>query len=66
MIKLVEHLPPGTVGVEASGRVTDDDYREVLVAALQEALAREDVKLLCAREGLLVLGGRGLGGHQAV
>lgn len=46
MIKLIEHLPAGIVGVEASGKVTDDDYREVLVPALQEALARKDVKLL--------------------
>lgn len=46
MIKLLSHMPPGTIGVEAVGKVTEDDYRTVLAPALADALAREDARLL--------------------
>ena len=46
MIKLIEGMPEGTVGVEAVGKVTEDDYRDVLVPAIDEARARGDVRLL--------------------
>lgn len=46
MIKVIDDMPPGTVGVEAVGRVTEDDYRDVLIPALTAALQREDVRLL--------------------
>ena len=46
MIRLIEGMPEGTVGLEAIGRVTDDDYRDVLVPAVAAALETKDVRLL--------------------
>ena len=46
MIKIIENMPPGTIGLEAVGKVTDDDYRDVLVPAVSTALERNDVRLL--------------------
>jgi SpoIIAA-like len=39
MLKLIEDLPKGIVGVEAAGEVTADDYRHVLVPAFDAAKA---------------------------
>jgi hypothetical protein len=46
MIKVIEDMPPGTIGVEAQGRVTEEDYRDVLVPLVSAALERGDVRLL--------------------
>ena len=46
MIKVIEDMPAGTIGLEAVGKVTDDDYRDVLVPALSAALEKGDVRLL--------------------
>jgi hypothetical protein len=46
MITLLEDLPDGVVGLRASGEVTAEDYRDVMVPALDEALARGGVRLL--------------------
>ncbi len=46
MITRLEDLPDGVVGLRASGEVTADDYRDVMVPALDEALARGGVRLL--------------------
>lgn len=46
MIKIIPDMPPGTVGLEAVGKVTDDDYHSVLGPAVSEALKRDDVRLL--------------------
>lgn len=46
MIRTIDGMPPGTIGVEAVGKVTEDDYRNVLGPALQDALARDDVRLM--------------------
>lgn len=46
MIKTIANMPAGTIGFEAVGKVTDDDYREVLVPAVGAALERGDVRLL--------------------
>ena len=46
MIKVIEDMPPGTIGLEAIGRVTDEDYERVLVPAVSAALERKDVRLL--------------------
>ena len=46
MIRVVEGMPAGTVGVEAVGRVTEADYRIVLVPTLTAALERGGVRLL--------------------
>jgi stage II sporulation SpoAA-like protein len=46
MIRIIEGMPAGTIGVEAVGKVTEDDYRDVLAPALQGALERGDVRLM--------------------
>ena len=43
MIRLIRNMPPGTIGIEAVGKVTEDDYQNVLVPAVSEALERNDV-----------------------
>ena len=45
MIELNPQMPAGTVGVRAYGKVTGEDYREVLVPALGEALQHGKIKL---------------------
>ncbi len=37
MIEPISDMPEGTIGFMASGEVTKDDYRDVLVPALREA-----------------------------
>ena len=48
MLRLIEDLPEGVVGVEASGKVTSEDYERVLVPAVEAARAKSDgrVRLL--------------------
>jgi hypothetical protein len=46
MITQLENLPDGVIGLHASGEVTADDYRDVMVPVLDEALARGGVRLL--------------------
>jgi SpoIIAA-like len=46
MIRIIERMPAGTIGVEAVGKVTEDDYRDVLVPAISAAVERNDVRLL--------------------
>ena len=46
MIRVVENMAPGTIGVEASGRITEEDYRDVLVPTVEAALTTGDVRLL--------------------
>ena len=48
MLRLIEDLPEGVVGVEADGRVTSEDYERVLVPAVEAARAGGDgrVRLL--------------------
>jgi hypothetical protein len=37
MLTLIEDLPEGVVGVEASGKVTSEEYEQVLVPAVEAA-----------------------------
>ena len=46
MIRLIDDMPPGTIGLEATGKVTDEDDTNVLVPAITAALATNDVRLL--------------------
>ncbi len=46
MIEPLPGVPDGVVGLRASGDVTADDYRDVMVPILEEALARGAVRLL--------------------
>ena len=40
MIERLEHMPPGTFGFRASGEIEREDYDEVLVPALHEAVEK--------------------------
>jgi len=46
MIKVVDHMPIGTIGFEATGKVTKEDYEGVLVPAVRAAMEQGDVRLL--------------------
>ena len=46
MIRIIEQMPAGTIGLEATGKVTEEDYRDVLVPTVSAALERGDVRLL--------------------
>lgn len=46
MIKVLGGMPRGTLGLEAVGKVTEEDFRDVLVPALEAALERGDTRLL--------------------
>lgn len=46
MIRAVKGMPPGTVGFEAVGKVSEEDYRTTLVPALSAALEQGGVRLL--------------------
>jgi hypothetical protein len=46
MIKVLKHMPPGTLGLEAVGKVTEDDFRTVLEPTVEAALERGDTRLL--------------------
>jgi hypothetical protein len=46
MIKQLDGMPDGVIGLEASGEVTSDDYRDVMVPAMTAALERGGVRLL--------------------
>ncbi len=40
MLRLIQGLPDGVLGVDAVGKVEADDYRDVLVPAIERVLAR--------------------------
>ncbi len=46
MIATIDGMPPGTVGLRGSGKLSRDDYRDVLEPALREATDRGDVRIL--------------------
>jgi hypothetical protein len=46
VLRILQRMPPGTVGVEAVGKVTEEDYRQVLAPALADALLRQELRLL--------------------
>ena len=46
MITVIPDMPPGTVGFEATGRVSREDYADVLVPAVEAAAAGGPVRLL--------------------
>lgn len=46
MITLIPDMPPGTVGFEATGRVSRENYADVLVPAVESAAASGPVRLL--------------------
>ncbi|HUD69920.1 MAG TPA: STAS/SEC14 domain-containing protein [Acidimicrobiales bacterium] len=46
MIKLLEDLPPGVVGFEASGTLHATDYRDVVLPALERAGESGEIRFL--------------------
>jgi hypothetical protein len=47
MLRVLDDLPSNVMGVEASGKVTDDDYESVLVPAVRSALdAHERIRFI--------------------
>ena len=46
VIRTMPGMPAGVIGLEAVGRVSDQDYEQVLVPAVTSALERGDVRLL--------------------
>ena len=48
MIEPLEGMPPGTIGLRATGRVTRDEYREVLLPAMRAAAEAGEVRMLFA------------------
>jgi len=46
MVERIDDMPGGTIGFRASGRLTPEDYREVLVPALREAVDSGEVRML--------------------
>jgi SpoIIAA-like len=51
MIERIEGMPPGTVGLRASGKLSRNDYREVLEPALREAVESGELRLVFVLTG---------------
>ena len=48
MIEPLQGMPVGTIGFRATGRVTRDEYRELLLPAMRAAAERGDVRMVFA------------------
>jgi hypothetical protein len=46
MLKMIEGLPPGVLAIEASGKVTHEDYRDVLIPRAEAMMASGPVRML--------------------
>lgn len=46
MIERIEGMPTGTAGLRASGKLSREDYREVLEPVLQEAVDSGELRLV--------------------
>jgi len=46
MFKLIEDLPPGVLGIEATGKVTHEDYQNILIPKAEAMIAKGPVKFL--------------------
>jgi hypothetical protein len=46
MVEKIEDMPAGTIGFRASGKLTVEDYREVLVPSLKAAVDAGEVRML--------------------
>jgi len=46
MVERIVDMPAGTIGFRASGKLTPEDYREVLVPTLREAVDSGEVRML--------------------
>ena len=48
MIEPLEGMPAGTIGFRATGRVTRDEYRDILLPAMRAAAEAGDVRMVFA------------------
>jgi hypothetical protein len=46
MFKFIEGLAPGVIAIEALGKVTHEDYRDVLIPKAEAAMGKDPVKTL--------------------
>ena len=46
MIERIDDMPAGTVGLRASGKLTRDEYREVLEPALRQGIDTGELRLV--------------------
>jgi hypothetical protein len=46
MIERIADMPTGTIGLRASGKLTRDEYRQVLEPALQEGIDSGELRLV--------------------
>jgi hypothetical protein len=46
MISALNGLPEGVIGFEASGKIAAEDYRDVVVPALEQAAKAGDVRFI--------------------
>jgi hypothetical protein len=46
VIERMEDMPEGTIGLRASGKLSRDDYREILEPALNEGIETGELRLL--------------------
>lgn len=46
MVQRIENMPAGTIGFDASGKLTQSDYREVLEPTLREAAEAGEIRML--------------------
>jgi hypothetical protein len=46
MLEKIADLPQGVIGFEASGKLTAEDYRDVLLPAVEEAAGRGEVRIV--------------------
>lgn len=51
MIERIDDMPAGTIGLRASGKLTRDDYRDVLEPALKEGVDSGELRLLFVLTG---------------
>ena len=48
MIEVLDGMPAGTIGIRATGRVTGDEYRELVLPPMRAAAEAGDVRMVFA------------------
>ncbi len=46
MMQVIEGLPPDVLGIETSGKVTHEDYRDVLIPVAEALMKQGPIKML--------------------
>ena len=46
MLKLIEDLSPDVIGIEANGKVTHEDYQNILIPKAEAMMAKGPIKML--------------------